>query len=91
MTTGKIEYSPDYKSDYDAAMLAGLIGEAIKIAQQENAEHARLEREVVDAAKAWRARFHFTGQFANAESIAAHNELKSSVDALESFEVNQKK
>lgn len=57
MTTGKVEYAPDYKSEQlKAAMEEGRkIADSVIAANKLFAERARLERLVIEAAKKWYA------------------------------------
>lgn len=95
MTTGSINYSPDHKSDFESAMDEGRkIADAVIAANKLSAELARLEREVIEAAKAERAAQTVYLSNITFQNVAAYHHAerrrRRAVDALIEFEAQQK-
>lgn len=96
MTTGSIEYSPDYKSDYDSAMDEGRkIAETVVAANKLSTERARLESKIVEAARYWRRAQGESLHIAEVDAtrllvVRAWFMLRKTVDALNEFESQQK-
>lgn len=98
MTTGKIEYAPDYKSKSQVRRLAVQQGNTLtrtnELIKQLN-ERSRLEREVVNAAKFWN---RAQGEAAHVTEVdgmvptvvRAWNKLRKATSDLESFEAEQR-
>lgn len=86
MTTGRIDYAPDYKSEKPNPL--NVIFEEGMRRQQVSAERARLERAIVEAAKQWatlRYQPHFGGM------VALEDALQEATRALIEFESLQEK
>lgn len=85
MTTGKVEYAPDYKSNFKPVMDAGeSITESVIAANRAAAERERLEREVIEKAKEWREL-----RLTHAETRHAVAALMDALDDLAYFESKQ--
>lgn len=85
MTTGKIEYAPDYKSkDMSARSVAARIDKIINTDLDRQREYARLRDAVVEAAKRWSSMSCSTAP----DEIKADSRsyLHNAVDALNAFE-----
>lgn len=88
MTNGSINYSPDYKSEQPTKPLNVIFEQGME-RQRVNAERARLERAVVQKAKALFAAYADESKRAGHRGTAT-SDLIMAVGELQKFEAAQK-